>query len=362
MGRIYQRKRGGAWWADWTHPTTGERHQHSLKTRDRKVATQRLQQAELAATPSAKGRKQRLSEAIEYVITTLTDRADATREFYQEKGRRIITTLGDPYVHDVTRDMMSIYIAKRLSSDPEHGGAGTHTVQKELIVLRRALREAHDRGVLQVMPAIPKHSPKYKPKETWLTETEFNALLSELEPERQLWVALATLAGGSAGEVERVNWATVNLVDGVLRMPGTKRESRDRWVPIAPAMYTMLDKVKPAQRVGLLAGHWGNVRRDLHTACDRAGIKRVSPNDLRRTFASWMVQNGVDLFTVSKLMGHTSTRMVEKVYGKLTRENMRAAVDAVPAFKRVTPVSLSAARSALLPPTISHNLDQDDES
>jgi integrase len=230
-------------------------------------------------------------------------------------------------------------------------------------VVRRALRSAHERGIIAAMPALPRHSPQYKPRETWLTEAEFDAVCAELEPGRRLWACLAALAGGSAGEVERCAWETTNLVDGVLLMPGTKRDTRRRWVPIAPALYAYLDDVKPKDRRGLLVERWGNVRRDLHAACDRAKVKRVSPNDLRRTFASWMVQQGVDLFTVSNLMGHSSTRMVEKVYGKLSREKLQAAIASVPAFQRVRVPHLSQIRAALplLPPTGTPTEDEGDE-
>jgi hypothetical protein len=43
----------------------------------------------------------------------------------------------------------------------------------------------------------------------------------------------------------------------------------------------------------------------------------VTPNDLPRTFASWLVQAGESLFVVATLLGHSSTRMVERVYGRL---------------------------------------------
>jgi integrase len=44
---------------------------------------------------------------------------------------------------------------------------------------------------------------------------------------------------------------------------------------------------------------WVNVRRDLAAACRRAGIERVTPNDLRRTFASGMKQGGEDSAVVA---------------------------------------------------------------
>lgn len=367
MGRLYQRTKSGPYWGDYTDPN-GKRHQLSLRTRDRAVARERLRAAELAATPQARGRKQRLSDAIDHVITTLTDKAEGTREMYRAKGRRLFATLGDPNVGDITRDMVQAYIAKRLSKDAAHGGAVAHTVQKELIVLRRALREAHERGILTVMPALPRFAPKYQPRETWLAVDQFERLVRALDAARALWASLAALGGMRAGEVERLRWHHVNLASNTIRVPGTKTEAARRSVPIAPALRARLEQARGPGQDELVVGAWGNVRRDLAAAVTRANTRaalaaadagvvappklpRVSPNDLRRTFASWMVQQGVPLHTVATLMGHSSSRMVERVYGKLSREQLDAAILSLPAWVTVTPVSLSGARSALLPPT-----------
>lgn len=360
MGRIY--KRGNRYYGDYQTPE-GKRIKRTLRTSDKAVAKERLRIAELAATPQARGRRQRLSEAIDVVIkTTMQDRAPATRGFYEEKARRIVTSLGDPWVSEITREMLGAYITRRLSDDPTHGGAKPHTIQKELIVIRRALREAFELGVLQVMPPMPRFSAKYKPREVWLEPHEFEKLAANLgrsrarenkyskarrarraqkagpkdvvqalPEERVRWVSIAALAGGSHSEVESLDWKDVDLDRGWLKLRGTKRETRERWVPIAPALRARLEEVPPAQRKGRVVKPWRSVRHGLRNACKRAGLdKMVSPNDLRRTFASWLVQHEVPLLTVATLMGHSSTRMVEKVYGKLSKANLEAAIAVLP--------------------------------
>jgi len=52
----------------------------------------------------------------------------------------------------------------------------------------------------------------------------------------------------------------------------------------------------------------------------------VSPNDLRRTFASWLKQRGVDSAIVARLLGHGSTKMVDLVYGRLDLDTLAGAV------------------------------------
>lgn len=353
MGTLYRRHDDGPWYGDFYTPE-GKRVQRSLRTKDKTVAKERLRAAELSATPQARGRRQLLSEAIDHMITTtLHDKAEETREMYREKRARIAKSFGvqpgqDPPVHEVTRDALSTYIARRLNPDDEaHGQASPHTVSKELITIRKALREAHDRGVLRVMPPFPKFSPRYVPREIWLNEAQFDLLCAEIKPDRVLWASLAALGGMRAGEVERLQWS--NAIERLMRVPGTKTNDARRTVPIAPALRYQLDQVPPASRRGKVVRPWGNVRRDLRAAVDRANrklaaaaaevgaepeiIPHVSPNDLRRTFASWLVQNGVPLLVVAKLLGHSSTRMVEKVYGQLSPKNMDEAIAVLPTFE-----------------------------
>ena len=56
----------------------------------------------------------------------------------------------------------------------------------------------------------------------------------------------------------------------------------------------------------------------------------MTPNDLRRTFASWLKQAGTDSLTVARLLGHSSTAMVDKVYGRLDEATYVEAMRSMP--------------------------------
>ncbi len=75
---------------------------------------------------------------------------------------------------------------------------------------------------------------------------------------------------------------------------------------------------------GVLFRPWGNSRRDLPQACERAGILAVRANDLRRTFGTWLRLHGVAPHFIGVAMGHADSRMVERVYGRMHEENLRA--------------------------------------
>lgn len=352
MGRIYRRHDEGNWYGDYTTPE-GRRVQRSLGTKDRVVAKERLRLAELGATPESRGRKQRLGDAIDSMIASMHNRAEPTKDMYREKKTRLMKTLGDPFVSDIDLEMMDRYVVLRRSDDAVHGLAKDHTIQKELITVRRALKHSVRTKKLHALPVWPEFSANYEPRKTWLTSEQFDLLVAELAPDRVLWISLAALAGCNSSEVEGVDWSTVDLDKRWLFIPGTKRKTRQRRVPIAPALAHRLASVPKEQRRGKVARHWGNVRRDLRLAIDAVNAMRkqhakeygteepstvpyVSPNDLRRTFASWLVQQGVPLLTVAALMGHSSTRMLELVYGRLDDRNLESAIATLPQFRGVT--------------------------
>jgi integrase len=214
--------------------------------------------------------------------------------------------------------------------------AARSTVQKELSVLSRALTLAKARGLFLGNPRalIPRFRVRSVPRDRWLTQKELRALLNALPKKRRPWVLLSVLTGAGKSEVEAIDWSGVDLVRGWVLIPGTKRASRHRRVPISPTLRRLLVGFRAKQRVGRVVVPWGNVRRDLQAACREAGVlPEITTHDLRRTFASWLAQRGVGLKTIANLLGHSSTRMVDRVYGHLSDATYQAAVKKLPALR-----------------------------
>ena len=69
----------------------------------------------------------------------------------------------------------------------------------------------------------------------------------------------------------------------------------------------------------------GLIKRSFSTACRRAGISDFRIHDLRHTFASWLVTEGVPLLDVSQLLGHSAVKMTKR-YAHLAADSLESAV------------------------------------
>ena len=58
----------------------------------------------------------------------------------------------------------------------------------------------------------------------------------------------------------------------------------------------------------------------LHRVLKRAGLPRIRFHDLRHTFATMALQNGVDVKTVSSMLGHYSAGFTLDTYAHVTAD------------------------------------------
>lgn len=72
------------------------------------------------------------------------------------------------------------------------------------------------------------------------------------------------------------------------------------------------------------------IKYHLKAICKNAGIdKHITYHCSRHTFATILLSNGVDIYTTSKLLGHSSVSMTE-IYSNLINENKVKAINSIP--------------------------------
>ncbi len=335
MQRLFKR---GRVWHGWFYEQ-GKRIIRSTRCRDRAAAEAVARQWERdAADPDhAAARTATLTSALQLLLTRDAEEVRAGRRspdtvaFHRTKaghlvrlfetdaeGRHVPFPLATLRPADVDR-----YISVRRGEE-----VADATVAKELVVLRKSLRLAIRAGlwrgrIEEVIPVA--FSAGYEPRTRALTAGEVAKLLAELLPDRAARVAFIVATSACWRESELARRADVGEGLATALPRGTKRKTRFRTVPIvSPGQRSLLGYAleHAGGTGGALFAPWRNARRDLAEACRRAGIERCSPNDLRRTFASWQVEAGVPLFPIAQAMGHKDTRMLERVYGRQTPDQL----------------------------------------
>jgi integrase len=134
-----------------------------------------------------------------------------------------------------------------------------------------------------------------------------------------LFVEMALRTGARAGELIGLKWTDVDFGTGVALLVDTKNGS-DRLTPVRGILLEAL-KVKPRYHDTVFNSNgraypggrivFGPVqyKKAYAAAVKAAGIVDFTFHDLRHTAASYLVQNGVDLYQVQNLLGHTSPAM-----------------------------------------------------
>ncbi len=123
----------------------------------------------------------------------------------------------------------------------------------------------------------------------------------------------------------------VDLKHGLILLDKTTNGNR-REIPITQTLRNTLKSIQRRLDVPYVfyspktGKRYKDVKGSFKTAVRRAKIKDFKFHDTRHTFASHLVMSGVDITTVSKLLGHKSLKMTLR-YAHLSKQHLLNAVD-----------------------------------
>lgn len=177
-------------------------------------------------------------------------------------------------------------------------------------------------------------------RDRFLSREEAKVLLDELRSrsEDTYRVALLSLnTGMRAGEIFKLKGEDVDLEDWTIRIRDPKNR-KSRIAYMSDAVKAMLEKLELRRGRYVFPARGGGKRVWVPATFDRAvehlglnrGVKdardRIVFHSLRHTFAAWLASEGVPLYTISKLLGHSTIKMTER-YAKLMPKAKKEAID-----------------------------------
>ncbi|MCX6170954.1 MAG: site-specific integrase [Ignavibacteriales bacterium] len=176
-------------------------------------------------------------------------------------------------------------------------------------------------------------------KPIFLQAGEFDKIY-EVEEDAQLKsvYTMAIYTGMRLSEIRYIRWDAIDFSTNVINVQNhnefTTKSKRSRVIPIHPKLMIELlglrDKKNNEEYVFMRNG---TVIRDyLLTLGFKRAVRAAKLNDvyhfhtLRHSFASTLVQKGVSIFIVSKLLGHADIKTT-MIYSHLRTEDLRGAVE-----------------------------------
>ena len=226
-------------------------------------------------------------------------------------------------------ELKPFHATRWLDDHPSWKGGRRHAV----IAVKRAFSWADQQGVLSPNPLRALKADRVKRRTRVLAADELAEILAAIR-DRQFREFMQALleTGCRPSEVARVTAANVNLTLGVWvfgEHKTAKKTHKPRVVYLTPAMVDLSRKLVALYPEGpLFRGPRGKAaftRQNIR--CRFRRLRKKLPHlkhfvcyNVRHTFATRALVNGVGVVQVAELLGHASTEMVSQTYGHLAAE------------------------------------------
>jgi len=214
------------------------------------------------------------------------------------------------------------------------------TTNRELACLKHMYAKALDWNYTHENPASRVKLLKEPVRDMKILSREQMKMLIDaaLEPVKTI-ITVALNTGMRKGEILKLRWQDVDLKKMYLSIPETKSD-KPRKVPVNSILANALNKVKHENKYIFYNGQTNtrlmDIRKQFINACNDAEIDSLHFHDLRHTAATYMVLGGIDIATVSKILGHSDIKMTMR-YTHPTPESKRRAVDVLAALQSDDP-------------------------
>jgi len=271
---------------------------------------------------------------VEYKATTLLNYEGKNRHwimpFWEGKDIKSITPQD---VHDVVYDK-----AKNSS---------WYTRKSTLKYIKRLLTMAFEEGLIPKNPALQVKVKVPQAKQAVLSKTEVDVLLREAKAVNhrfyEVWV-VAVLTGMRSGEMYALKWTDVDFEGDKIHVTrawnskngfGETKSAKHRIVPMSGELKKFLLKHRMRQGAGsefvlprLEEWTGGMQAQVLRSFCEGIGITQVKFHDLRATFITRLLGQGISLAVVMAIVGHSQIKTTQ-AYLRLAGLELKGATEAL---------------------------------
>jgi len=268
-----------------------------------------------------------LAKAImDYIRVAETQKDHKTIKREMQVYRSIRGFLGDGMlIGKITLNRLEEYVHKRYKKD----GLSEATVSIEIRTLRRFFNHLIEHGYLRQNPTNGLKGPKKtNNKKRPLTIEEIHKLLDVIDsPDYKDLVSTYINTGARRAELlpPLFSWDNVDFENGVVKLIGKRQKIT--YVPMNDELRNTLHRRKYIEKKKIpFEMNYEYMFKKIKKYYRKIGINDGNIHTFRRTFGSLLSQNGVEIFRVSTLLGHSDVKVTTDHYSTLSDENLVASV------------------------------------
>ena len=261
----------------------------------------------------------------------------------------IIPSVGKIPLSKLTQNDLQQFYAKlkrtgrKVNVELKGTGVSDRMVRSCHALCRSSLEKAVEEGLITRNPSIGcKLPPKKNGEMKVLTQNEIVRLLNQAYDEGYYEMFLLELTTGMRrGEILGLKWRDLNLETGELNIKRQlttkgisvpKTKSSIRTVLLPPDMLDLLREMKKTAKYDWIfpspvkEGEPRNptaITKRFRIMLERAHCKHLRFHHPRHTFATMALENGMDVKTLSAMIGHVSSETTLNIYSHVT-DTMRA--------------------------------------
>jgi integrase len=321
-------RRGDHWWISF-------RDSHGRHIRQSANTKSRAEAQAILASQLTKVREGKFFDKCQQEKASFKDLLDQVREyesnrernsyhdFYKSYFNQLEAFFGGKNLNEITPKLVEDYQFKRAKETSKA------TANRSLAVLRKIFNlgirwdMTTDNPVCKIdFFRVPRGRMRF------LSHEEQDALLAVCKGPLKDVVTVALKTGMRRGELLGLRKKDVDFSGNFIYLEKTKSGAH-RQIPMVPEVREIITRlVSGCKDEDLLFRNregepYSDLRTAFTTALGKAGIKEFHFHDLRHTFASDMVMAGVNIFTVSKLLGHASVQTT-MIYAHLSPDHNKA--------------------------------------
>ena len=334
-------KRGKVWYARF-YDDTGQRQWQSLQTNSKEIAQAKFAKLIQAIEKHEVGWRLKgklVSEFLSFYLAICE--AEHSKKTYRVEKQileEFVKSSKAEYLHQITTDKVEVFKVKRSKEVKKS------TTNRSITAVKTFLNRAVQMGFLEKNPTqFVKKLKEDQLQIKHLSDEEVKKLLAVCSPRVRQIVTLFLLTGMRLGEMSHLRWKDIDFRRDLIHIQNqedwTTKSYKPRVIPMhhtAKQILESLPRKKNQKYVfettgGLTIESYirGEILRYAKQAKVDANIKMF-----RSTFASNLVMASVDIYTVSKLLGHHDVKITEKHYAHLTPDFLGQSVQRLPAPKQ----------------------------